>query len=140
MTTAFSSFLSRVAGYSCYRFAGQRSVAIFAVLLATRLSRPAESTLSTPINNTSSIILHNDPNIISETQHSVNHRKLRFQPCYFIFYLPNKRRRCHLDVARRGRKVYQIYFRRHQPPAFLATPSKATCCSKARKHRNLRTA
>lgn len=80
------------------------------------------------------------PTIISETQHSVNHRKLRFQPCYFMFYLPNKRRRCHPDVARRGRKVYQIYFWRHQPPAFLATPSKASYCSKARKHQNFTTA
>jgi hypothetical protein len=123
MRPAFSSFPSQVAGYSYHRFACQRSVAMFAGLLTTRLAtgrvNPPHTHQQNIINDTSQ-----RPNILPETQPSTNHHNLQFQRCYFMFYLPNKRRRCHLDVARCGRKVYQIYFWRHQPPAFVTTISK----------------
>jgi hypothetical protein len=96
-------------------------------------SRPAESTLHTPINKTSSMILHSDQ--ISYPKRNPRWIIVTFSSnlVIFMFYLPNKRRRCHLDVARCGRKVYQIYFWRHQPPAFVTTISKANYCSKTRK-------
>jgi hypothetical protein len=59
-----------------------RSVAMFAGSLTSRLAtgrvNPQHAHQENIFNDTSQ-----RPNIIPETQHSMNHRNLQFQPCYF---------------------------------------------------------